>query len=63
MAREIIHAGLHDTTFIERGTTGFEAYRKLVEPYTLEFGASASPAFRPTSFATPRISTPRPTAR
>ena len=27
MAREIIHAGLHDVNFIERGTTGFEAYR------------------------------------
>ena len=37
MAREIIHAGLHDTTFIERGTTNFEAYRAAVEPYTLEF--------------------------
>ena len=36
MAREIIHEGLHDAAFIERGTTGFEDYRKLVEPYTLE---------------------------
>ncbi len=38
MAREIIYAGLHDTNFIERGTTGFEAFRESVEPYTLSVG-------------------------
>ena len=38
MAREIIHAGLAHDTFIKNGTTGFEAYREAVEPYTLEFG-------------------------
>jgi formate dehydrogenase major subunit len=38
MAREIIHEGLHDTRFIERGTTSFEAYRELVESYTLDYG-------------------------
>ena len=37
MAREIIHEGLQDSAFIERGTTGFDAYRETVEPYTLEF--------------------------
>ena len=37
MAREIIWAGLEDKRFIERGTTGFEAYREAVQPYTLEF--------------------------
>ncbi len=37
MAREIIFAGLEDKTFIQRGTTNFEAYRAAVEPYTLEF--------------------------
>jgi len=36
MAREIIHAGLENTAFIERATTGYEAYRASVEPYTLE---------------------------
>ena len=36
MAREIIHAGLANTAFIEHSTTDFEAYRDLVEPYTLE---------------------------
>jgi predicted molibdopterin-dependent oxidoreductase YjgC len=36
MGREIITAGLHNTTFIERATTGFEDYRRTVEPYTLE---------------------------
>jgi predicted molibdopterin-dependent oxidoreductase YjgC len=36
MAREIIHAGLANMAFIEHATTDFEAYRALVEPYTLE---------------------------
>jgi len=38
MAREIIHAGLAHESFIRNGTTGFDAYREAVEPYTLEFG-------------------------
>jgi len=38
MGREIIHAGLCNTEFIERATTGFDAYRASVEPYTLEQG-------------------------
>jgi formate dehydrogenase major subunit len=38
MAREIIHAGLAHETFIAGGTSGFDAYREAVEPYTLEFG-------------------------
>jgi predicted molibdopterin-dependent oxidoreductase YjgC len=42
MAREIIHAGLADLSFIERGTSGFDAYRELVEPYTLEFAAATT---------------------
>jgi formate dehydrogenase major subunit len=37
MARVIIHEGLHDENFIARATTGFDDYRKTVEPYTLEF--------------------------
>jgi formate dehydrogenase major subunit len=37
MAREIIHAGLANETFIRRATTGFEAYRASVESYTLEY--------------------------
>jgi formate dehydrogenase major subunit len=36
MGREIIHAGLTNTEFIERATTGFDAYRQTVERYTLE---------------------------
>lgn len=36
MGREIIAAGLHDETFVRRATSGFEAYRACVEPYTLE---------------------------
>ena len=38
MAREIIHAGLAHDRFIANGTTGFDAYRAAVEPYTLAFG-------------------------
>ncbi len=37
MARVIIHAGLENRTFIDRATTGFEAYRACVESYTLEY--------------------------
>jgi formate dehydrogenase major subunit len=37
MAREIIHAGLANDEFIARATSGFEAYRAGVEPYTLEY--------------------------
>jgi len=42
MAREIIHAGLAHESFIERGTSGFEAYRASVESYTLEFGEAVT---------------------
>ena len=38
MAREIIHAGLAHESFITHATSGFDAYREAVEPYTLEFG-------------------------
>jgi formate dehydrogenase major subunit len=37
MGREIIHAGLQHTAFTDRATTGFDAYRATVEPYTLEY--------------------------
>ncbi|MCC6936059.1 MAG: molybdopterin-dependent oxidoreductase, partial [Thermomicrobiales bacterium] len=37
IGREIIAAGLHNTEFIERATTGFDEYRESVEPYTLEY--------------------------
>ncbi|MEV5409382.1 molybdopterin-dependent oxidoreductase [Thermopolyspora sp. NPDC052614] len=36
VAREIIHAGLANTTFIERATTGYEEFAAAVEPWTLE---------------------------
>ncbi|MFC7327133.1 molybdopterin oxidoreductase family protein [Marinactinospora rubrisoli] len=35
IGREIIHAGLTNETFVSRGTSGFEEYRALVEPWTL----------------------------
>jgi formate dehydrogenase major subunit len=38
MAREIIHQGLHNGTFIERATEGFDAYAASVEPFTLDEG-------------------------
>jgi len=38
MAREIIHAGLHNRAFVERATEGFAAYAASVEPFTLEEG-------------------------
>ena len=38
IAREIIHAGLVNETFINHATTGFEEYRASVEPWTLEEG-------------------------
>jgi formate dehydrogenase major subunit len=38
MAREIIHEGLHNQTFVERATDGFDAYAASVEPFTLEEG-------------------------
>jgi predicted molibdopterin-dependent oxidoreductase YjgC len=37
VAREIIHAGLANTEFIERATSDFEAYKAKVESYTLEY--------------------------
>ncbi len=38
VAREIIHAGLHDSAFIARATDGFEQFAASVEPYTLAEG-------------------------
>ena len=38
MAREIIHAGLTNDGFIANATSGFDAYRAVVEPYTLARG-------------------------
>src|SRR6186713_3267904 len=34
VGREIIHAGLANTEFIERATSDFDAYRAKVETYT-----------------------------
>ena len=38
IAREIIHAGLVNADFIERGTIGFDEYAASVEDWTLERG-------------------------
>ena len=42
VAREILHAGLENRTFIERATSGFDEYRESVEPWTLERGAEVT---------------------
>jgi predicted molibdopterin-dependent oxidoreductase YjgC len=39
VAREIIHADLHNRDFIERATEGFDAYADSVEGWTLDRGA------------------------
>ncbi len=39
MAREIVHAGLANRTFIDRATTGFDAWVASIEPFTLEYAA------------------------
>jgi predicted molibdopterin-dependent oxidoreductase YjgC len=42
IAREIIHAGLANTDFISRGTSGFEEYAASVEEWTLERGSAVT---------------------
>ena len=37
VGREIIAAGLENREFIEAATSGFDEYRKAVQPYTLEY--------------------------
>jgi predicted molibdopterin-dependent oxidoreductase YjgC len=46
MAREIIHAGLENQTFIQNATAHYDAYRAHVEPYTLDYveGVTGVPA-------------------
>jgi predicted molibdopterin-dependent oxidoreductase YjgC len=39
IGREIIHAGLVNEAFVARATTGFDDYRAMVEPYTLDRAA------------------------
>ena len=39
IGREIIAADLCNRAFIEHATTGFDAYRRTVEPYTLDYAA------------------------
>ena len=42
LAREIIHAGLTNRTFIDRATSGFEEYAASVEAWTLERGEAVT---------------------
>ncbi len=42
VAREIIHAGLVNTEFVEHSTSGFEEFTDHVEPYTLEYAEATT---------------------
>jgi predicted molibdopterin-dependent oxidoreductase YjgC len=42
IGREILAAGLENRAFIARSTTGFEAYRKAVDTYTLQHAAKVT---------------------
>ncbi len=42
VAREILAAGLENRSFIENATSGFEEFRRHVEPYTLESTAAVT---------------------
>jgi predicted molibdopterin-dependent oxidoreductase YjgC len=42
VGREIIRAGLHNSAFIARATTGFEAYASSVEKWTLDAAEKAT---------------------
>jgi len=42
VAREIIHAGLANRTFIENATSGYAEYAASVEPWTLDRGAAVT---------------------
>ena len=42
MAREIIHAGLVNTAFVERATTGYDEFAASVEDWTLERGEAVT---------------------
>lgn len=37
IGREILEAGLENKTFIERATSGFDAYQQAISPFTLEY--------------------------
>jgi len=39
IGREIIHSELHDKTFIANATSGFDAYARSVDSFTLDFAA------------------------
>ncbi|MDH6547590.1 anaerobic selenocysteine-containing dehydrogenase [Streptomyces sp. SAI-041] len=42
IGREIVRAGLADREFIERSTSGFEEYRRLVEPWTVSLAVKVT---------------------
>lgn len=42
VAREILDAGLENRSFIENATSGFEEFRRHVEPWTLERGEAVT---------------------
>ena len=54
IACEIIAQGLRNTTFIERGTEGFDAYRASVQGWPPRPASASIPAPRPGRRRTPR---------
>uniref|UniRef100_UPI00113FCBE4 molybdopterin dinucleotide binding domain-containing protein n=1 Tax=Streptomyces griseorubiginosus TaxID=67304 RepID=UPI00113FCBE4 len=42
VGRDIIQSGLVDREFIERSTSGYEGYRRLVEPWTLSLAVKVT---------------------
>ncbi len=57
VGREILAAGLENRAFIERATSGFEAYRAAVEPVHARERRARRPAFRRNSSANSRTPT------
>ena len=62
VAREIIEAGYVNEEFVARATSGYEAFRASVEPWTLD-EASGSPASPPRRSASSRMPTAARRAR
>jgi formate dehydrogenase major subunit len=42
VAREILAAGLENRSFVDHATSGFDDFRRHVEPYTLEYAAEVT---------------------
>ena len=63
IGREIIEAGLVNEAFIDRATTGFDAYAASVKPYTLDRASRDTGVPGRASSSSWRTTTPAPTGR